>query len=411
MTGHWLDEYLPAAFREALPQWEWMEDRAEADEHREYLIETYQGGTPMGLLFVPALMRMCEEHATHRLLVAHMERTTPAFCEDPHRYCAELYVDDRYPGKLFFSPHSEIPALLWIEIDADVDSVTAVLAEYDPNASLDGNDYPRSIRAFAGHVADIHVPNIYDGESEEHAGPHEIERCWVFSPLVERYFWGSAHASNPWRVHREPTDYLLQSHLIGRYGKQALGHVCTRSRLTRHSRACLRMEFHGRGYMAWQVDYRPSRFTKTIERFNEHTDMNYPTDLPVDVFGATLGFHFASAAQTREVLIERLTDDGDWDQAYFNLKEWMAVAYPEPDFEDQLEMFYASGSNRIARTLINAGIEYQRPGIWQRLLPHCENPDYVEFMQKHLAEDQLPHYPVDENGEPEDFFAEIPSDD
>ena len=409
MSG-WLNSYPMLTSLREDPQLQelgiqWLENREKAENLRENLIRKYQSDTlEMGVLWIDGLWEASGEDAQNRLRVADGPNTKSYRIPGGSEFQGGLYIDVRFPERLFYTPNNDIPPPLWIEVEPDVARITTLLKEYHPVPSPTRLQFSGLRRAFAGRLNYLYVPSPYSGDLE-YAGPHELERHLNFSPFVEPVFWGTAYEEDPWLQTLEGNSMLEVVALGRKFQTQAEGAVCTRSRRTLFSRAIVSLEFHGEGRYVWQIQYSPSAFPKTIQRFNDCFQTLFDEDLPIDVVGVLIGMGYISRTQIIEE-VERCDRDGEPSMVAHWLSNLAALEHNNIEIIPLLRRYASSTEEIIKGTIINLGIDYNWRSLIEDIAFNETDPRFIDFFKRCLQYDFVPP-PVNEFGEPENLWTGI----
>lgn len=366
----------------------------EARKGGEDLAQYYAGNWHLGVLWTPDLWSLCQEIAAGKLLL----------CEGPEaRYrmgttqrCC-FYVDPQHPEELLLAPSPHVPSALFTPVPARADAVRDALAESFPQRRVPRLALPRVERAFMGYLRHLRVPSPYSGELEM-AGPHELDRHWNFSPFLDAHCWGSAYADDPW-----PDDPVPQINavIMGRKVRaQREGGLCRFTHRSIFSRAQLTTELHVHGLYVWEVRYRPSPHSApVISRLNERLGTCYPTDMPTDALGATLGFEYMPARLLEARLAEQ-TDPGAV-AAYIDVL--CAVRHSDLAVTELLRPYLRHQDERVRGALANAAVRYNWQFLLEDLALHEPEGPLRTFLEEVLQSGIAPPE-MTEMGEPAHLY-------
>ncbi|MBK6918475.1 MAG: hypothetical protein IPH07_13850 [Deltaproteobacteria bacterium] len=255
------------------------------------LLEAYERG-PAGTMHTPATLA----HARSILARVVPVARGPLLRTRDRVVAPMLWLLDRQRDELLLALSESHPPFLWLPAGRDVAGMRAALADFVPRPFLPRVELPAQVRGFIGYRLQFGVPSPYTGELEP-ANAAELDRHFALNPFVEPGAWGSCVREDPWPAEL-PDQPQLQLGLSAReqqVTQQRPGRVWSISRRTRHSRSILTIELHHRDVFVAEVRYRPSRHGAIVAAMNAHFGSEYPTDLPLDVVAALLGFRFESA--------------------------------------------------------------------------------------------------------------------
>ncbi|MCB9763962.1 MAG: tetratricopeptide repeat protein [Alphaproteobacteria bacterium] len=282
-------------------------DRAEADKGGADIREHYAGNWHLGFLWSPALWEGCQARVANLTMLAECPSVWHRNGFDVH---GVLFVDLDQPEQLWFAPSTSMPATLWTPVAASAEAVRAVLDTIYPARRVPVGDLPLRRRAFMGYLEHMAVPNPYSGTMVQ-ADFHELDRYFVFSPVLDAHLWGSAFPDDPWpdRIPPQPGWGIKIGAQSRKVRRQLEDGVCRFTRRALFSRAQVSYELHRGRFYVWEVRYRPNPHPEVIEQLNALLGTTFPTDLPADVVGAILGFDWAEADDL-EVALDAQTEPG-----------------------------------------------------------------------------------------------------
>ncbi|MEM7153956.1 MAG: tetratricopeptide repeat protein [Myxococcota bacterium] len=294
----WLDDlstWMPALRRSpelARLGVRWLGE-ADAKQISEALDAEYQQG-PLGTMHTePTLARSRELLKTRRAVARGPSSKTREGTDEP----SLVFIDVERPHEgLWLALSESYPPFLWIQVDPRPSALELVLAEYFPRPRRTRADLPAMARGFLGYREQFVVPSPYTGGLEP-ATVIGIDRHFTINPFVESASWGSAYDGDPWPDEIPEQPELTHKLAIRQreVAQQAPGHIWSLTRRTRHSRSYLSIEVHHHDLFVAEARYRPSRHSLVIEAMNDYFGCDYPTDMPVDVVAALLGFQFDGA--------------------------------------------------------------------------------------------------------------------
>ena len=171
------------------------------------------------------------------------------------------YTQAEPPHRLYLAASSDVPPLLWLEVDPTPEAMADALASLRPPPE---EAERTSIRAIMGYQHELVVPNVYSGQLQE-ADPAALTNFWLFNP------------------YRFPT---LQGWV------------------TYFTRSYAGYDLHPGQLYVWDMEYAPNAHTQVVERVNALTELDYPEDMPLDLLGVTCGFGFLTRARIEDLLEE-----------------------------------------------------------------------------------------------------------
>lgn len=278
---------------------------AESERLLRSLLAEHERG-PLGTMHTEATLRRSRELlATRRAVARGPSCRTRERVEEP----TLLFVDALRPQDglwLAFSP--AVPPFLWVRVDPRVGGLHIALGELSSRPRPSRIDMPGRARGLLGYRGRFFVPSPYTGGLEP-ASLLELDRHLSTNPFLESASWGSAYDDDPWpdEIPAQPGLTLKLAERQAQVSQQARGHVWSMTRRTRWSRSYLAIEVHHHDVFVADVRYRPSPHASIVAAMNAYFGCDYPTDLPVDVVAALLGFQFEAAADL-EAQLARTTD-------------------------------------------------------------------------------------------------------
>jgi tetratricopeptide (TPR) repeat protein len=264
--------------------------RVQSNELAKKLEVAYERG-PAGTMHSKATLALAREQLAARRPVAHGPiMPTRTGSADPML----LFVDIHNPFCLYLALADVYPPFLWIDAGRTGKSLSAAIEPFFPRPRLTRVGMSRCVRGFIGYQGRFGIRSVYQ-RGVETADLLELERHLSTSPYLEAGSWGSAFQDDPW-----PDELPQQPSLLAKMderqvlvGAQSEGSLWTSTRRTRHSRSYLTLEMHPEEIFIVEVRYEPSPHKEPIvEGFNERMGTGYPSDLPLDVLAALLGFQF-----------------------------------------------------------------------------------------------------------------------
>jgi hypothetical protein len=311
---------------------------------------------PLGVLPGPSMWPALGDSARYIVVAQSLQRPSRAALVES---TILWMVDPEAPDRVAFCLNPRIPAFLWPSAPVDPDAIRAALAPYSRSlvvADPSERDLPRHLRWFLGSPGVLSVPSPYTGELEP-MGFHTFARVATTSPFLESYGWGSEHAEDPhvYFVDRGGLDGLMA---LRRTSGMDPERVVSESYRLRSSRAVLRLELHGVGFVA-DLRYLPSPHEGAVRAINERFETSFPEDLPLDCVGALMHFDDADDAERLRASIRAdLPDDELW--RVFALG---ALLHDSPELEpwlDSLPPELESHADAIAWTYGRLGFLLRR---------------------------------------------------
>lgn len=368
------------------------------------LAEHYANTWHLGILWTDELWKACQALSQGKRLLARGPKSRDLNGSETE---SQVYFDPETPDRLWFAPSFEVPPIFWISLPARADALYEAIAEFFPVRRIPRLALPRTCRAFMGYQSQLVVPNPYSGELE-HAGPHELDRHFAFSPFADSFVWGSAEPDDPWPERIPPqAGYSIKIVSFSRKMRaQRKGATARFTRRTLFSRSHLAVEIHRGGLYVWEIRYRPSRHTAVMEQFNRQFGTSYPIDLPFDVIGALMGFDFALP----EWLEERLEQQSDPGQIAAYLQVIAAVRHCDLSVTDLLQKYAGHEALQVRAAIVNIAIQYNWEFLLENIGINESSPELLQFIDQVLSDGIAPQQfnelgePIegDEDGEEED---------
>lgn len=277
----------------------WLGDE-ESLQQTEALVSTYNEDGPQGTLHSEATLALSLDLFSGRRVVAQGPST---ITREGRAEPSWLLVDIHEPNGLLLALSDAYPPFLWLEAGETTESLCRTLGEFFPRPNRERVTMENAARGFMGYRLQFGVPSPYTGGIEP-ANALELDHHFTLNPFLETASWGSDYADDPWpdEIPDQPDYEVKLSERQRKVAEQATGAVWSVSRRTRHSRSYVSIELHHRDVFVIEVRYAPSSHGAPVERMNAHFGSDYPTDLPVDVVGALLGFRFDSASDLQTQL-------------------------------------------------------------------------------------------------------------
>jgi hypothetical protein len=264
---------------------------------------------------------------------------------------AEWYVDVRRPDRLWLAPSREFPTMLWIPAGTGVEGMVAALDGLIPLGDWSHTQLPAIARWYAGHLSQLMVASVHTGDLVQATGP-ELDRYFARNPFVRFGWWGSEYLDNPHLD--ESVAAVVNIRLQREYGKQRRGRVPSMTWQTVHSGSFISFEAHPGGPVVINLRYRPTRHVEVVERINTEFGSRYPTDLPVDVIAALIGFGFCT--------VEQAEGDADPDAAAdavaADVTVLAALYHGDLGAVGRLRRYLSHPSIEVRRSLGQAALDY-----------------------------------------------------
>ncbi|GAA3765435.1 hypothetical protein GCM10022225_59490 [Plantactinospora mayteni] len=236
---------------------------------------------------------------------------------------ATWYVDSRDPQHLLFAPSPEYPPFLHVPAGTTAEQMAQVLRGFFPVPRPTRVTLPKVARGFLGYLGRLGVPSPYTGQVEGIDGL-TLDRYYTMNLYTEVNSWGSAFFDDPY-----PEEWHRPIEMIG-LGREAMKQadaVPSKTWRTAHSGSYLTIEAHDGELLVGEVRYRSNTYPEVVEKLNATFGSYFPTDLPVDVIGALLGFDF----QTIDMLERELAEETDPGKMLGQLHIATALAYGDLD--------------------------------------------------------------------------------
>lgn len=401
----WLDKYPPLRALSQDPRLSAFTfvDEIEARRAADALVAHYAKNWHLGILWSDKLWAACKAMAPQKLLIA---KGPSVHNRNGSDFECELRYDPRSPDRVYFAASNDVPTVLWIPIPAKAESILAALAESCPTTRFRKLDLPRVERAFMGYLHNLAVPNPYTGDLET-AGPHELDRHFTMCRLVDPMLWGSAADEEPWpdRIPRQSGFALKLAGFSQTVRAQKEGAVCRFTRRTLFSRSQMSMEIHIGGLYVWELRYRPAETHAVVERFNEITGYNFPTDMPFDLVGALHGFDFIQNAHIEKKLSEQKEEGG----IAAHLEVLAALRHQDLSVTEILRRYIDHTSVEVRGAVVNAALQYNWEFLLEDLAALHPTDEIGVFVEKALASGLAPPR-FNEMGEPEDLYDGLQDD-
>lgn len=273
---------------------------------------------------------------------------------------AAWFVDSRDPRQLSFVPSRDYPTFLHVPAGTTADGMAAALGGYFPLPRPTRVTLPKVARGFLGYVGRLHVPSPYSGQLEPVEGL-TLDRYYTMNHYTEVSSWGSAYFDDPYPEEPRP---MLQLMGISRDAAEQGNGVPSMTWRTAHSGSYLTIEAHFGEIFVGEVRYRPSSHPGVVAAMNATFGSYFPTDLPVDVIGALLGFDF----QTVDMLEAELAQETDPGNALGQLQIATALAYGDLDAVTRLRPYFDHDSPSYRAQALNFLLPYNYEYLLEELV-------------------------------------------
>lgn len=343
------------------------------------LMSRYAGARrPLGVVWTDDLWDACRAAANGLRFVARGPSFHKRFVGDRD---SQFYVDPRRPDKIIFAPSQEVPAVLWVSVDADPTSVRRLLEEHFPGKPVSALEFPCTLRAFMGRVTDLRLPDPLAGAAVP-AMPAVLDRHWLSSPVVDEPCWGSEFVDDPLPVRIEPSGsplYMVNQTRAAR--AQTKGATARFTRRTLFTCSHLAIEMHDEGDYVWEVKFKPNPYPEVIERLNAACRTALPPELPIDAAGAVLGFEF----QRAEVIESRLRHAALPEEIIVELQHLAAVRHVDVLVADILRSYIDHGDLFVREAVANLAVSYNWTFVLEDLAVRETQPELASFLAEALT--------------------------
>lgn len=355
---------------------------ASEEESREVtgaLMLRYAGAQrPFGVVWTDDLWEACRVATDGLRFVAYGPLFHKRFVGDR---ASQFYVDPRRPDKVIFAPSQDVPAVLWVSVDADPTSVRRLLEEHFPGKPVSALEFPCTLRAFMGRVTDLRLPDPLAG-ADVPAMPAVLDRHWLSSPVVDEPCWGSEFVEDPLPPRIEPSEsptYMVHQTRAAR--AQAKGATARFTRRTLFTCSHLAIEMHDEADYVWEVKFKPNPYPEVIERLNAVCRTALPRELPIDVAGAVLGFEFQSA----EVIESRLRRAALPEEIITELQHLAAVRHVDVMVADVLRSYIGHDDVFVREAVANLAVSYNWMFVLEDLAVRETHPELASFLAEALT--------------------------
>ncbi|WP_433185962.1 hypothetical protein [Actinoallomurus sp. CA-150999] len=344
----------------------WLDAAAISDE---------EDGVFDGIMHTEATAEYVREHRPHMVRVASGPQYAGMNGLEGE---AAWYVDMRRPERLLLAPSSSYPPFLWIPAGDTVDGMRGALGGLFPSPKPTRVTLPKTARGFMGYAGQIGVPNVYSGEFVPIDGL-ELDRYYTMNTFTELSSWGSAIIDDPYPDEFVPPIQMMAA--ARDFKKQSPG-VPAMTWRTAASGSYLSIEAHqGRLFVA-EARYRPSPNPQVIEEMNAEFGSTFPTDLPVDVVGALIGFDFRPLdLWERELAVEE--EPG---HILGKMEIAVALAHGDLDAVDRLRPYFRHDAPGVRAALMNFALAYNLDSLLEELVLTETEEEIAEQLHRILDE-------------------------
>jgi hypothetical protein len=374
-------------------RWLNEQERAEQDEA---VAGHYAGGWPLGVLWTDALWEAHMAELPKMRAVA----TGPSINgrQTMFEYTPIVFTDGE---QLYLALCYSHPTYLWLPCGRDLGELARLLKGYTEAPRLKRAELPRVHRACMGFIQQNRVPNPYSGELVA-AYPHDLQRHWTFSPFADTYQWGSAFDEDPWEPSLEglnQIDVVIRSR---EYVKQGDDEVCSFTRSTVFSHSYFKMELHRSCLWVMELRYDPSLGAGVSQAFNERFGGGFPPDLPVDLFGAILGFYHYPA--------ETITVAPDEESFPVGLQAYTAtICHDLGALTDTLRRYAKHPNVDVRAAVQSACITYNLSALAEELWAEETDEELLDLYRR-MSQFGVSGPRYDEQGEPPDLYPDEDED-
>ncbi|MCP2328276.1 hypothetical protein HDA40_006783 [Hamadaea flava] len=273
---------------------------------------------------------------------------------------AVWYVDGRDPRQLLFAPSAAYPTFLHVPGGTTADQMAEALRGFFPAERPTRVTLPKVARGFLGYAERLGVPSPYTGQVEGIDGL-TLDRYFTMNLYAEAGSWGSAYYDDPYP---EEFGRPIEMIGIGREAQKQADGVPSMTWRTAHSGSYVTFEAHYGEMLVGEVRYRPSTYPEVVEALNAYFGSYFPTDLPVDVIGALLGFDF----QTIDMLERELDVETDLGDKLGQLHIAVALAHGDVDALARLRPYFHDDNGSYRSQAMNFLLPYNYEWMLEELV-------------------------------------------
>jgi len=331
----------------------------------------------MGYIWVGKIWEACCDLASGLEFIAALPEINSIQQKEPSS--SGLFYNNKDPNHLLFAPSTKLPPILWIKIPATEKAILEAISWFHPQERLERHQMPKHIRAGAGLMNHIGIPNVYTGEMQAADAP-TIQNFWIFNNAIGTPLWGNAYVENPYVEIKKQSPDLFDSpigisSLLREFNVQEPDILPRLNYCTSVSHSFVSLEIHPHRNYVWDIKYRPSPFKETIRSINELSGhYSLPEDLPIDVAAMIWGFSFIEEKTILSQAQEELKSDN-----LFAILEYVSATYG--DTKNQ--------SNQLRKWLHNAD-----QNIVDVTIQSCISNNYMSLLCELIAEGGRDSEPV-----------------
>jgi hypothetical protein len=385
------DEARLHAQRMALAPPDWLERLRTDASTSELGVSWYEPGTlepedepdhpADSAMHTEATWRHVRENLPHMVLVA----TGPKYPGYGYEDQAAWYVDSRAPEGLLLAPSSDYAPFLWIPAEGTVDGMRQALGGLFPAPRPTRVTLPNTARGFVGYAHHLVLPHVYSGELVPFNG-HDLTRYYTMNGYTGLGAWGSAILDDPNPTEPQPMLALISA---GREWLRQSPGVPSLTWRTAASGSYVGFEAHRGRLMVAEARYRPNPNPQVIEKLNAEFGWHFPTDLPVDVVGALLGFGF----EPLERIEQELATERDPAQFLGLMEIATALTHGDLDALERLKPYFSHPDSGVRAKLLEFAFVYNLEFLVEELLIGETDEQLAERAHAFLDQDPADVHP------------------
>lgn len=291
---------------------------------------------------------------------------------------AAWLIDTRDPRQLLFAPDRDYRTFLHVPAGTTAETMAQVLSSYFPSPRPTRLTLPKVARGFLGYLERLSVPSPYSGQLEAVNGL-TLDRYFTMNGYTEVSSWGSAYPDDPYPEESLP---MLQLAGISREASQQGDGVPSMTRRTAHSGSYLTFEAHFGQLLVGEVRYRPTSHPQMVEAMNAAFGSYFPTDLPVDVIGALMGFDF----MTIDMMEQELARETDPGNVLGQLQIATALTYGDLDAFARLRRYFDHEDASYRAQALNFLLPYNYEFLLEELVLTEPDAELAGQVQRILNE-------------------------